>query len=120
MIKLKLIDQGPTPRPTIRSLPPELIGRILELAVEDTARNYIPHTAHERESILRRATLVCKAWSEEAQVLLWGKVVIQNESRAQRLLCSPGLGKYRTKELDVSIEYDLNDAKRFFCSCGSH
>lgn len=91
-------DQEPPPPTTIQSLSRELIGRILELAVEDEPNNH-----RSRTTLLFRASLVCKVWIGEAQVLLWRKVFISNESMAQRLLSTPALGKgYRTKELNFS------------------
>lgn len=65
---------------TIQWLPPELIKRILELAVHalgicnpcrspDTDPTAQPSPS--RYSILRSANTVCRAWEYEAQALLW-------------------------------------------------
>lgn len=80
--------------------PPELVARILELAVEDSA------SYNSRLVFLCCASLVCKAWSVEARVLLWRKVVILEESEALKLLSSPALGSYTTNELVLMPTYD--------------
>lgn len=60
------LEEAASPITTL-SLPQELIGRILELAVEGV------HPREHQEKICR--ALVCKSWSVEARVLLWRKVV---------------------------------------------
>lgn len=86
-------DQDSSSR--VPSLAPELVGWILELEVEGAG--------HEsRQSLLHRASLVCKTWSSEAQPLLWTVIRISDETQARQLLSSPFLGIYRTENLPLS------------------
>lgn len=78
----------------LQSLAPELVGRVLQIAIEDLED-------HERQMLLCSASLVCKTWSSEAQLLLWKRIVILNETQARQLLSSPSLGQYKTEVLSI-------------------
>lgn len=41
------------------------------------------------------------SWNEEARIVLWREIFLEEEDIAQLLLASPALGKYRTKELTL-------------------
>lgn len=43
-------------------LPPEVIGAILEKTLEDA-----PHSATARAAVLKKASLVCKSWTDPAR-----------------------------------------------------
>lgn len=88
----------PVPRALTQSFPPELIRRILELAIENWSDW---NSASTRLTLLRNASLVCKIWSLEAQSLLWSNLVIWDDRRAlaKRVLSSSALGKFRTPGL---------------------
>lgn len=85
------------PRTTSQSLAPELVGRILELGVESLVLEHV-----ERYSLLCSASRVCMIWSLEARVLLWKNVIVQ-QAQAVKLLSSPALGRYQTRELSLRV-----------------
>lgn len=70
--------------PPISLLPPELLFRILELAVEG-----LPATFRMRASILRQSALVARDWREPAQALLESRVHIDSYHRARAFLDRP-------------------------------
>lgn len=76
------------------SLPPEIVGRILELAVEGL-------DAKPRRFLLRLASSMCRIWSIEARLLLWRDITVREEWQARKVLSSPVLGSYRTTKLTL-------------------
>lgn len=54
-----------------------------------------------RYSGLCDARLVCQSWSVQARVVLWRKVKVVHNGVARRLLSSPALGRYQTKDLII-------------------
>lgn len=98
MVEETINEQSSPPHLSgIRSLAVELLGRILEIAVEDLVYE-------DRQMLLCRASLVCKTWSWEAQLLLWKKIVLLHEIQARQLLSSLSLGKYTTEAVKLLPE----------------
>lgn len=89
---------NPRPQLATKSFTPELIARILELAVEDLADEWTNPT---RVSLLCQASLVDRNWRTEAQTLLWRRVELKTEARTLLLLSSSALGRYRTRQLSL-------------------
>lgn len=81
--------------PQTRTLPPEIVGRILDIAVDS---DWLEAPFKSRK-LCRRAGLVCRSWRFEAQAVLWKRIKICAEATARRLLSSPALGKFRTRQL---------------------
>lgn len=75
---------SPSPPTGISSLPPELLYRILELAVEG-----LPATIRIRASLLRSFSLVARDWRNPAQSLLESRVHIDSYHRARAFLNRP-------------------------------
>ncbi|GAA5850336.1 hypothetical protein JCM9279_006537 [Rhodotorula babjevae] len=71
-------------RPPIDKLPPELLARIVDLAVEGW-----PSTVRLRAATLRNLALVAQAWVEPAQRALEAKVHIDSYARARAFLERP-------------------------------
>ncbi|BGP31336.1 hypothetical protein JCM10296v2_003100 [Rhodotorula toruloides] len=68
----------------VASLPPELLYRVFELAVDG-----LPPTIRLRSSTLRHLALVASSWREPAQSLLESKVHIESYHRARAFLSRP-------------------------------
>ncbi|GAA5986994.1 hypothetical protein JCM10908_000985 [Rhodotorula pacifica] len=68
----------------IDTIPPELLHRILELAVDG-----LPSTIRIRASWLRNFSLVAQAWREPAQTLLESRVHIDSYHRARAFFDRP-------------------------------
>ncbi|GAA5865957.1 hypothetical protein JCM3774_005537 [Rhodotorula dairenensis] len=69
---------------SINTLPPELLYRVLELAVDG-----LPATIRVRTSSLLRFSLVARPWREPAQSLLESRVHIDSYHRARAFLDRP-------------------------------
>lgn len=76
--------QGESETCWIANLPPELLYRVFELAVDG-----LPPTIRLRSSTLRHLALVASSWREPAQSLLESKVHIDSYHRARGFLDRP-------------------------------
>lgn len=80
---------------TIQSLAPELVAKILELAVEGLSLWSSP----TRRNVLLSASLVYREWCVEARALLWREIILPDDVEGERLLCSSALGLHQTRSL---------------------
>lgn len=96
-------DSQDTPSlpPNAQSLAPELVCQILKIAADLEDKWFNGSRWDRRLYVLYRASLVCRIWRFEAQLLLWKKIYLGDEAQAQLILASPALGTYRTRELTV-------------------
>lgn len=104
---LRLLPRAPPPSITIHHLPAELLFSVLELANSGQGWR---GTAYN--TFLRNAAVVCSSWSVLARELLWSEVFIAGQSEAVRLLASPALGRYKTRRLFISGDFNRNTACR--------
>ncbi|GAA5880046.1 hypothetical protein JCM1840_007137 [Sporobolomyces johnsonii] len=89
----------------ILSLPPELLYRILELAVDG-----LPASLRMRSSILRTCALVHPVLREPAQVLLESKVQIDSYQRARAFMTRPRRLERPLVIMELILYYDFNPA----------
>lgn len=95
----------PRAQVTIQWLPSGLVKWILEIAVHGLgicSPHRSPNAEPTRYSILCAANSTRKAWECAARALLWKDMFIREDARAQLLLFSPALGKYKTPHLHLS------------------
>ncbi|BGP43484.1 hypothetical protein JCM10449v2_007519 [Rhodotorula kratochvilovae] len=85
----------------IQDLPFELIEHVLDLASRgydlDSAKS-----AAARSLYLRECSLVSRQWRAPAQACLWASLRIHSPATAKKVLGSPVLGMYGTRELDLA------------------
>ncbi|GJN94331.1 hypothetical protein Rhopal_007405-T1 [Rhodotorula paludigena] len=86
---------------TIASLPFELLEQILSHTVEDCDLESAKSAA-ARAAFLRDCALVSRSFRCPAQAVLWASLRVHSPAQAKRLLASPVLGQYGTRELDVT------------------
>jgi len=83
-----------TQRPTLRSLPPEILLHILELATGDLY-------PYQRAGFLCRSALIGKAWTYPAQIILWRRIVVKSLSKMEAIRRSPVVGHYSSRSVEV-------------------
>lgn len=82
-----------------KSLPTELLFRILTLVTADSTSRYIEGPFHSPCAVLRAAAVVCKSWTAPAQELLWKRVTIVSQDEAEAFITSGAAGSSRTVSL---------------------
>ncbi|GAA6010070.1 hypothetical protein JCM11491_005853 [Sporobolomyces phaffii] len=87
----------------VSDLPPELLYRILELAVEG-----LPPSLRVRSEILRNFSTVGPSWREPAQILLESKVQIACYSTARKWIDRPRRLERNVIVDELELLYDFN------------
>ncbi|GAA5901901.1 hypothetical protein JCM6882_008704 [Rhodosporidiobolus microsporus] len=86
---------------TLESLPFELLELILEHAVSDVDLESSPSAIKERNRFLKDVALLSRLWRWPAQAVLWSSLRVHSPAVAKRLLASPALGQFGSRELDL-------------------
>jgi len=86
------------------TLPPEIVSLILDMAypkplMEDLVKEVKPN-GQTRAGFLARASLVCRAWAEEAQALLWRVVILKDDKSAASFVLGAEKGRV-TEEIGL-------------------
>ncbi|GAA5926276.1 hypothetical protein JCM1841_005522 [Sporobolomyces salmonicolor] len=93
---------------TIRDLPFELLERILDLAVAEydleTARS-----SQARYDYLRSCALISRQFRAPAQACLWAALRVHTSGMAKKLLASPVLKAFATRELSLEGVHSGSD-----------
>lgn len=101
---------------TIRSLPPELLCRIIRLVSQ------VDTSARAPLTFLAAAARVCRAWAPAAQELLWREVLLDGGGRIfpspERFIASPAAGRYMTSSLHYAANFSDYSARETAATAG--
>lgn len=88
---------------TISSLPAETLHHIFFIEADALQRD--SSSFRNAYPFLLAVTLVCKAWHEEAQAVLWRRIDISTASRARAFLSDRDRRKWTISELRIGTTY---------------
>lgn len=86
---------------TVQDLPFELLEHILDAASLDYDLES-PKSTRQRNDFLRDCSLISRSFRCPAQACLWAAVRVHNPNTAKKVLSSPVLGMYATRQLDLA------------------